>query len=89
MANRKTVKKRNVLELCRKHAVLPQREKFQWFTSLSPDCQEFLLEAKNLIKAGEVAIKGTGLFRVLQHEFPEDATKVKYLHKRLCEWIKQ
>ena len=89
MAGRKTVKKRNVLELCRKHAVLPQREKFQWFTSLSPDCQEVLLEAKNLIRAGEVAIKGTGLFRVLQHEFPEDATKVKYLNKRLCEWIKQ
>lgn len=89
MASRNTAKKRNVLELCKKHASVPQRQKFQWFKSLSPDCQAFLLEAKSLIKAGEVEIKGTGLLRVLQHEFPEDATKVKYLNKRLSEWIKQ
>lgn len=88
MASRKT-SKRNVLELCQKQAALPQRAKFKWFTAMSPDCQAFLLEAKQLIKAGDVAINGTGLMRVLMAEFPEDATKVKHLNKRLNDWIKQ
>lgn len=89
MAGRKTAKKRNVLELCQKHSALPQRTKCQWFTVMSPDCQAFLLEARRLIKAGDVAIGGTGLMRVLMAEFPEDAAKQKHLNKRLGEWIKQ
>lgn len=88
MAGRKT-SKRNVLELCLKHAPPPCRRGKPWFETLSKDCREFLIEAKRLISTGEVVIGGAGLLRVMKDEFPNDALKSKHTSKRLNEWIKQ
>lgn len=87
MAGRRTAKKRNVLELCRRYSAPPPRE--GWFNTLSPECQEFLLEAKRLIKSGDVSIGGAGLLRVMKEEFPDDANRAKHTDNRINDWMRQ